>query len=369
MVALVLVSLDGLKEHQAQLDQVVHERMAKAALGFTMQKYARERSLSLMRLIVLDDPFERDEEWMRFNGHAAKFIEARQALLNMPLAESELRLLEEQGTLTGLAVPVQNRIIELIDQGSLREAGELLASQAIPMQNAVIAKVDEFDRLQRQAADQARIDASNKLERTRTLALLLGTGAVALGAVIAVMVIRVVRERGERDAYLATHDSLTGLPNRTLLMDRLEQAIRRSERSRECLGLMFLDVDRFKAINDNYGHAAGDHVLRVLAERVHKLLRKSDTFARLSGDEFVVLLDEVEDRDAVLATAERVVQACHQPVPLGTQIIPASVSIGVALYPEHGRNADELLSHSDSAMYQSKAQGRDRCQVYAATGN
>lgn len=366
MIALVVVSLEGIEQHQARLDLVVSERMTKAGLAFNMQKYARERSLSLMRLIVLQDPFERDAEWMRFNGHAARFAEARLQLLKLPLGDREQALLAQQGTLTSSALPLQNRVIELIEQDVLGEAAELLANQAIPAQNAVIAKVDEFDRLQREAADLARQDASQALSRTRTLILVLGSGAVLLGGVIAVLVIRVVRERGARDAYLATHDPLTDLPNRTLFMDRLEQAIRRSERSNEPLGILFVDVDKFKSVNDDFGHAAGDHVLRTLAQRVQQLLRKSDTFARLSGDEFVVLLDRVEDRQAVIGTAQRIVDACRQPVALHNRIIPASVSVGIAVYPEHGLTADELLRHGDCAMYQSKARGRNRCEVYSA---
>jgi diguanylate cyclase (GGDEF)-like protein len=369
MIALMVASLEGLQRHQSELDQVVSEHMNKAGLAFTMQKFARERSLSLMRLTVLDDPFERDEEWMRFNGHAARFAEARLQLLDLTLTEQELELLEDQGSLTRVAVPLQLKIIALIEQESYDDAARLLANQAIPAQNAVIAKVDQFDRLQREAAMQARADASTQVARSRNLVLVLGSGAVALGALIAMMVIRVVRERGARDAYLATHDSLTGLPNRALLMDRLEQAIRRSERNQTQLGLLFIDVDRFKSINDTFGHAAGDHVLRVLTHRVQGLLRKSDTLARLSGDEFVVLLEPVEDQAAVLGTAERVVTACRQPVILKDQIIPASVSVGVAVYPAHGRDADELLSHGDSAMYVSKEQGRDRCEVYNTVAN
>lgn len=364
MLALVATSLFTLQRHQARLDHVVGERMAKVSLALDMRKMARERTLSLTRLLLLEDPFERDEEWMRFNALGAAFADARLSLLDSPLSQAERRLLDEQGKLTGQAVIHQREVVALIQAGDTARAAHELARAAIPTQNAVIAKVDAFDRLQRNLADEARQQASKQLDRARSLILLLGTGAVLVGIAITVVVIRTVRERGAKDAYLATHDPLTELPNRTLLMDRLRHAIDRAERQQTRVGLMFIDLDRFKVINDSYGHAAGDRVLNTIARRVGQQLRKGDTLARLSGDEFVVLLEEVPEVASVQASAQRIVDTCAEPVPLGALQIPISVSVGIALFPEHGRSFDELLSHGDNAMYRSKQQGRNRWQIY-----
>jgi len=364
MSALVFIGLFTLQRHQNQLDLVVSDRMTKVAYALEMRKAARERTLSLLRLLLTRDAFERDAEWMRFNSHGAEFARARTQLSAMRLSPREHLLLDQQGRLTAVAVPMQRRVVQLIEQDDLAAAGQLLANESIPAQNAVIAKVDEFDQLQRNAAFAAQLRATTRLSHARTLILVLGIGGLCIGLAIAITVTRVVRQRGDHDAYLATHDPLTGLPNRTLLMDRLQHALERCERHGGNLALLFIDIDRFKHINDSFGHAIGDQVLLVAAGRIAGQLRRSDTLARLSGDEFVALLDDAGDRSQVEVTAQRVVDICSAPVPAGEQQVPLSVSVGIALYPQHGRSCDELLSHGDTAMYVSKQAGRNRWQVY-----
>lgn len=364
MGALTSVSFSQMKAHQAHLDQLVSGHMAKVALSLQMRTAARERTLILLRLLYIQDPFVRDQEWMRFNNYAASFVEAREAILAMPVSHVEKALLEQQAELSRIAVPIQHRIVELIEDGDMVEAGRLLNAEAIPAQARVIAMVDRFDTFQRESAEQAQQQAARQLAQLRTLVVTLGSGAVALGVLIAITVIRTVGQRGQRDAYLATHDPLTGLPNRALLMDRLQRAIQLCERNRTRLGLLFIDVDRFKEVNDSYGHATGDQALQLVRDRIQSQLRKSDTLARLSGDEFVVLLEELRDAAAAQQTAERVVAAFDEPSCLGEQTIRLSVSVGIALYPEHGSNHDELLSHGDTAMYRSKSQGRHRWTLY-----
>jgi diguanylate cyclase (GGDEF)-like protein len=364
MIALIWVSITNIKTHQAQLDQVVSDHMTKVGLSLTMRTHARGRTLSLMRLLLIDDPFGWDEELMQFRDHAARFIVARNSLLGMPLSRQEKDLLALQGRLTTQAVPIQQQIIALIEDERYEQAGNILTEQAIPAQNAVIKVVDRFDKLQRDSADHAREAASEYVARTQSLILLLGTVAVLLGSMIAIVVIRAVRQRGERDAYLATHDPLTDLPNRALLMDRLRQAIRLCDRQQGRLGLLFIDIDHFKQINDSHGHAVGDRALLEVCRRVRQQLRRSDTLARLSGDEFVVLLEQLQDAQAAQQTAQRVVAAFREPAQLGSLSLTLSVSLGIALYPDHGETEDELLSHGDTAMYRSKQDGRGRWALY-----
>ncbi|HVM01669.1 MAG TPA: EAL domain-containing protein, partial [Acidimicrobiales bacterium] len=163
----------------------------------------------------------------------------------------------------------------------------------------------------------------------------------------------------------ALHDPLTGLPNRALFFDRLEQALRAKGR-RGCLAaVLFVDLDRFKLVNDSYGHAAGDKVLVAVADRLGGVLRPGDTLARLAGDEFTVLCAELPDEASVLAVAERVLAAFERPVPLdrGRQAF-VTASVGVAVAGRADASADDLLSHADSAMYQAKDLGRNRIEVF-----
>jgi diguanylate cyclase (GGDEF)-like protein len=160
---------------------------------------------------------------------------------------------------------------------------------------------------------------------------------------------------------LAFHDALTGLPNRLLLADRLQQGINQAERSGGMLALCFLDLDGFKAVNDQHGHEAGDRLLKEIGQRLQLGLRSNDTVARLGGDEFVVLLAPVSGRHEALAVAQRLLQRLQQPVDLspGTTVSVAA-SLGVALYPTHGHHAERLLAAADEAMFLAKRSGRSR---------
>ena len=159
-------------------------------------------------------------------------------------------------------------------------------------------------------------------------------------------------------AYLANYDALTGLPNRYLFQDRLEHTLRQANRSGEQLALLFLDLDRFKAINDTFGHAVGDEMLKLAARRLLSAVRTSDTVARLGGDEFTLLLENVSDSEEVSSVAHKALDAMSQPFVLGGRELCVSVSIGIALYPGDAADTATLLKHADAAMYQAKEQGR-----------
>lgn len=181
---------------------------------------------------------------------------------------------------------------------------------------------------------------------------------------------RNITERRKAEASmrsLAFHDSLTMLPNRRLLLDRLQQAIFRARRDQTRVALMFLDLDEFKPINDRLGHAVGDWLLIQVAARMLGCVRESDTVAGLGGDEFVVLLPSVEwDADA-LAVAEKIRESLNQPfITAQGEILQISSSTGVVFFPEHGSNETLLLTCADEAMYQAKEAGRNRIEVYRA---
>ena len=165
-------------------------------------------------------------------------------------------------------------------------------------------------------------------------------------------------------AHSATHDQLTGLPNRQLIMDRLKQAILNADRYGRGAGVMFIDLDDFKLINDNLDHAAGDQALRTVAERLLGLVRETDTVGRLGGDEFVIVLTEQTDRAGIEQVIGRVVAGLSMPMELAGLMHTMTPSIGWCTYPEGGPDADTLLKHADMAMYQAKRQGRSRAVAY-----
>ena len=168
-------------------------------------------------------------------------------------------------------------------------------------------------------------------------------------------------EHEARLRYLAMHDSLTELPNRALLMDRLENAIRRHRRSRGTFAVLFIDLDGFKEINDRFGHRAGDAVLRACATRLRQALRDSDTAARIGGDEFTVILEDVAGLDDVQQACERIDRGLStEPIVLEQTMLLLRASIGFALYPKDGSEAEGLLERADEAMYVVKHGRRGR---------
>ena len=168
----------------------------------------------------------------------------------------------------------------------------------------------------------------------------------------------------EQVRHLAHYDQLTGLPNRSLLTDRLQQALTSAKRDNAHLALMFIDLDKFKPINDTLGHDVGDQLLREVAQRIQDCLRESDTVARIGGDEFIVLLPKIESRQDASGVAEKIRYALNQPFELADRSLSISSSTGIALYPEHGNEENELIKNADTAMYHAKASGRDNVQIY-----
>ena len=168
------------------------------------------------------------------------------------------------------------------------------------------------------------------------------------------------QKRAEQELlYLANFDTLTNLPNRAMLSERLSRAIVRARRHKGRIGLLFLDLDRFKDINDSLGHAAGDRILRAAARRLQQTVGEHHTVARLGGDEFMVVLEDLESPDQAERTAREIIMAFEAPLQVdGRQEIATSPSIGISLYPEHGQVPTDLIKRADTAMYQAKAAGR-----------
>jgi diguanylate cyclase (GGDEF)-like protein/PAS domain S-box-containing protein len=187
-----------------------------------------------------------------------------------------------------------------------------------------------------------------------------------------VAIVRDISERKlaeERMVHLAHHDTLTGLPNRSLLTDRLEMTIAQAQRNGGSLLVAFIDLDGFKLVNDGLGHNAGDELLKVVAERMSGCLRAADTVGRFGGDEFVLLLTEPGSGVDAAPVLERVREAVLQSISLCGQEVQVSCSIGVAVYPNDGKDAETLLMNADAAMYRAKDKGKNNCQFYTSEMN
>ncbi|MEP7000755.1 MAG: EAL domain-containing protein, partial [bacterium] len=167
-----------------------------------------------------------------------------------------------------------------------------------------------------------------------------------------------------RIEQIAYHDSLTGLPNRELFLNQLGMALHHARRNDTMCAVLFLDLDRFKIVNDSLGHAAGDVVLQTVAERIRSTIRGEDSVTRLGGDEFAVLGTQISGQDDALLLAERIITAVKQPIVVDGQELFVTTSLGVSLYPSDATNPENLLKTADAAMYRAKAQGRDLVERY-----
>lgn len=179
---------------------------------------------------------------------------------------------------------------------------------------------------------------------------------------------RNITERARYEAqliHLATHDTLTGLPNRSFLQDRLQQAILKARRSGLRVAVFFCDLDRFKRINDLLGHDVGDELLQTVAGRLLESVRESDTVARLGGDEFAIILEDFHTEEAVIGVAQKILRALDAPIMLAQQDLSTSTSIGISLFPENGETVQSLLKNADAAMYLAKSRGKNNFQFYS----
>jgi diguanylate cyclase (GGDEF)-like protein/PAS domain S-box-containing protein len=189
-------------------------------------------------------------------------------------------------------------------------------------------------------------------------------GKPAVQAVIRDVTLRKLAE--EQIRSLAYHDALTGVPNRILFGDRLTMAVAHAHRQTQRVGLLFIDLDHFKSINDSLGHTTGDKVLRAVAARIQSCVRDGDTVARFGGDEFTLLLPGLREAGDAARVAEKILAGLRRPFQLDGRELFITASVGISVYPDDGLELDVLLRNSDVAMYRAKKHGRDNCQLYGS---
>ncbi len=307
-------------------------------------------------------------EMFRYDGDEAIGL-ACEALYPSPAAYSELSA--QAAPALSAARPFQTEIELRRKDGSTFWA-QLIAyvvNPESPEQGTIwIAE----DRTEHKAAEESLLQAADSVRRARDelevrvlerTAELAGANAMLQGEIV---------ERRQVEArvhHMAYHDSLTGLPNRALLADRLERAVLNAQRTGRLLAVMFLDLDRFKTINDSLGHVTGDALLKEVAGRLCRAVRASDTVARLGGDEFVVLAPHIRDGDEAAQVAQKIIDALALPFPLDGHTLHITPSIGICICPDDGQDVETLMRHADAAMYHAKAAGRNNYQFFTQKMN
>ncbi|MCF8093682.1 MAG: GGDEF domain-containing protein, partial [Desulfotignum sp.] len=181
--------------------------------------------------------------------------------------------------------------------------------------------------------------------------------------------ITALRRKVEHIKHLAYHDALTDLPNRTLLLERIDRIIINSDREACNLAVLFLDLDGFKLVNDQYGHNVGDDILKEVAKRLLGLVRKSDIVARLGGDEFIVVLNNPKGTEKITSIATSVVSSINAPVEIHGEVLSVGASVGIAMFPADAGTSADLIKNADTAMYAAKDSGRNKIGFYAPENN
>jgi diguanylate cyclase (GGDEF)-like protein len=243
-----------------------------------------------------------------------------------------------------------SRLFDAVDAGDTKRVLAIDGGQTEPLFDAIETRVND-------AADtrhQQALAGLHALRRAETTVLITTPVAFAVGLGLLAVFWAIVVGYQQRTQHQALHDGLTGLPNRTLLRDRSGQAIRQADRELSPAALLLIDLDRFKEVNDTLGHHYGDRLLIQVGERLQATVRQVDTVARLGGDEFAVLLPNIATGEGAVAVARKLLTTLEEPFTLEGLSLDVEASIGVALYPDHGNDAEELLQHADIAMYVAK---------------
>ncbi len=371
IAALAVNSLVQLRQIDRQMGTVIDLHNRKIDLITQTQVAAHSRTDEMFRMILAQDAFERDEHFLAFNRAGFLVGSGRNGLKQLGFSPDEHRDFDSQTQLVNDIQVVQERIVDLLAADRRAEALNALLSEAIPMHetfNQQLARMRDHYQVANLAA-QRELRSSNRTAYRLTLTLCIL--AVLFAFLIAWLSMRQIalksREVEQKMAELeasraalkeeATHDALTGLANRRLLYDRLQQAIRHAHRYGGKVGILFIDLDRFKEINDHHGHHVGDAVLTEVARRLTTSIRDSDSVARLGGDEFVVLLEGVQGRDDCLAAALKIEQALNEGSNFFGLEVEIAASIGQSLFPDDGDHEDALIRAADAAMYRIKSGG------------
>lgn len=499
LLAVVAIALLYLDQSNRLLEQVVGSQNVKSALAANMGDALEQRRTALHLMVIMRDPFQQDEQWLRFNQAASDYLEHREAFAAQRLATTEQHALDDLDRLTLRAQALQQRVLQLISDGQHEAALEELFARARPAQENVIKAIRTLNEMQRSGASDA-LRSTTEANRKALLAMLLVTAlAVALSLIVAALVIRRVNQQArrleaekrkyqalfegnmdatlvwERDRlvacngaarelfsipanappekirmdqlipqqqtdgrdsaqlyqewveelqetqsprrieweqcrldgarfptemrlscvqtenhrlmqmvirdlthrkaaeariqYLAHYDALTDLPNQRLFRDRVETLIPVAARAKRKLAVALLDLDHFKQINDSLGHRQGDALLRIVAERIRPLLDEGDVLARMGGDEFLLLLEDVRSLEHIGQHCDELLHEIALPAGLGGHHLEITASLGISLFPHDADNAEGLIKRADIAMYRAKQAGGGVCRLFAESMN
>ena len=353
VIMVMIVGFIYLSKIQSDLQQITQINNVKTELAHTMKYAQRDRSMSLYALALLTDAFDIDEELRRFDSKGAEWWHAWEEFQTMQMNPQEMKI---AGHINSLARERNIAMLETVDMAVTQHNKvvlEHITKDAIPGQKVLSDEIDKLLKLQQMQTNEAVQGAEESYAKARVFLLWLCSLTIVMSMLVGLIVLRHVMRQSRELEQKALFDELTGLPNRSLFFDRLDQAAVAYANEQKPFSVVIVDLDRFKEVNDAQGHHVGDLLLKHVAQNISAAMRRTDTVARLGGDEFVLLLPSAgaDNADAIV---KKLVAALHQRVSLDGNIVEVAASMGVACYPEHDTDITRLLLKADIAMYAAK---------------
>ncbi len=354
--AVIVTGMLQMSMTHSRVNQFIRTDSIKVDLVHQMIDSVNARTISLYNLSHESDAFVQDDELTDFEIAGNAFVSARDELMTKHLDKSERKILEQ---IRKTAEQIRPNLLSLLDDnvsGNQKIAHDHIIDEIKPKQRRVIALLSELMEIQDENARADASDAENSYENAWLIMSILSMVLGVIGAAIVVIVIRLTDRQANLLRYQALYDSLTGLPNRSLFADRMQQTILAYKRAGKSFALIVVDLNHFKAINDTLGHQAGDDVLRHVARVTRLCLREPDTMARMGGDEFSIILPSAQTIGGAVIVAQRLIEKYREPVLIQGRELEVSASLGIAMFPRHASSLDDLQKIADSAMYQAKRQ-------------
>lgn len=347
--------------YMARIYRLSAEMVANSGIkierAHTMKEMLADRSVLMFSIAVQNNSFAQNDEMIAFNRAGATYVRSRNDILALPLDRKERAAIRQVRLREAKTEPLVVQAIRAALAGDGVLARQEIRNQVVPAQRSIARALDQLIRVESADMQGTWQRTAATYHAARLLMLELSVLAALFGMAIAFVVLRNANRQARSLQHQALFDSLTDLPNRVLFLDRLQQAVLVGRRGQQQFSVLAMDLNRFKEINDALGHHAGDQVLQEVARRVRGCLRESDTFARMGGDEFMILLSTAVSAEGAAAVAKKILAALMPPVRLSGRHLEVSASLGIALFPVHGGIADVLLRSADAAMYSAKRQG------------
>lgn len=379
VLAQIGYGINQLDELQQKTEEATTHQFEKLRLLNDAESTGVRRSALLVRMSLSKDELERKSLYAEF-GQNNNLLNLVGRLYQIEKDGNERLLLDAQLKNLQKIIIAQSDVLNMLEVGNIEAAQSLLKNEVMDQQNKVRAAFVNLREHQQEQVQKMLVKTQKEYTATKNAILWTGLFVVIAVVVISFIVLRRARKHVNnietklisleasrlRLHKKATRDALTGLANKSQLNSYLQQKILKHSK-RKSFAVMYLDLDGFKKINDEYGHAVGDRLLALASQRMQGMLRDYDFIARVGGDEFAIIMQGNEDAGAIIAVAKKLIAFLGEPFSIGSVVCNIGVSVGLAFYPEHGIDGAQLLHNADQAMYCAKRNGKNQYAIYKAT--